>query len=175
MPNYGIDPHLYLISQNPCFEHVLAAAPSNPVDVYTLAAEHDIDHLATSTSCYLLSYSLFDIPDSMIKRIGAIYTKRLFLLHANRSSELKKILSMPPHPHPQTKQCNFEKQRSLNKAWSLTSGYLTWTAKPDLSPSTIQSSFDSLLELMSCKLCQDVLKTRVKEVIFQWVSVKRTI
>jgi len=45
----------------------------------------------------------------------------------------------------------------------------------DAPPQVIRSSFDALKAHNNCKDCQEMLDNRVKEVISQWVVVKRTI
>ncbi|GLB43843.1 putative expressed protein [Lyophyllum shimeji] len=83
----------------------------------------------------------------------------LVRLHLTRLATLKELLLSPPHPHPPTKNCDFEQQKPLACAWALGAAYLAWEANPDLSNASIQRVFRPLKDQMTCALCQDALVT----------------
>ena len=132
MPVYAISPETLIPTSSPMYDLLLSHAPIRPLDVYALAAHHGLTSLAVSASSHLLSYDLSSITDAMAERIGAVYLKKLLLLHVGRFSSLKTILLHPPLPHPPTRQCAFEDQKKLTRAWALVSAYLAWDARPGM-------------------------------------------
>ena len=127
---YGIDLPLYISPSTPLFTLLLSHAPASPLEVYTLAAEHDLHEVAVSASPHLLSFSLPTLTDDIVQRIGPVYLKRLFFLHLGRSDALKRLLLPPPHPHAPTPDSDFTEQKKLTRAWALASAYLAWDARP---------------------------------------------
>ena len=130
MPSYGISPQRFIRPTTLIHELLLSYAPLRPLDLYALGAHHGILSLAVSSSSHLLSCNLSTISDAMAERIGAVYLKKLMLLHVDRTMALRNILLQSPHPHPPTKTCSFEDQKSLTRAWAMASAYLVWDAKP---------------------------------------------
>ena len=169
---YGIPPKTRIIPSTHLFSLLLSHAPLYPLELYALAASHDLYDLAVSTSSHLLSFPLASITDEMAQYIGPIYLKRLFFLHFGRSDALKRVLLPPPHPHPPTPFCDFTEQKKLTRAWALASAYLAWDARPDLSTSTMESALRSLSEHLTCTLCKEALNDRIKHLVKQWSMVK---
>lgn len=130
LPHYSIPPEKYIVSGTPLYTLLLSYAPLHPLDLYALAAHHNIRPLAVSTSSHLLSYPLQTITDGQAEHMGAIYLKKLMALHVDRYNALKSILLKPPHPHPPTRTCGFDEQKRLTRAWALVSAYLAWDARP---------------------------------------------
>ena len=130
LPVYGISPQKSIASSTQLFSLLLSHAPLYPLELYALAASHDLYDLAVSTSSHLLSFPLASLTDEMAQHIGPIYLKRLFFLHFGRSDALKRVLLPPPHPHPPTSFCDFSEQKKLTRAWALASAYLAWDARP---------------------------------------------
>ncbi|KAF9482879.1 hypothetical protein BDN70DRAFT_874473 [Pholiota conissans] len=172
MPNYKISPKRLIRPTSPIYELLLSYAPLKPLDLYGLGAFHGIHSLCVSSSSHLLSYNLATISDQMAERIGAVYLKKLLLLHTERFDALKGILLHPPHPHPSTKECSFQDQRKLTRAWALVSAYLAWDARADLSTHTMKSTLNPLMENLTCSMCHRALEDRIKSVLGQWSSVK---
>lgn len=175
MDAYGISVKKYVARSTPLYNLLLCHAPIYPLELYALAASHDLYDLAVPTSSHLLSFSLASLTDDMVDRIGPRYLKRLFFLHFGRSDALKRLLLPPPHPHPPTVSCDFTEQKKLTRAWALASAYLAWDARPDLSTSAIESALAPLGEQLSCEQCKLALRERLKTLIVQWSVVKRTI
>ena len=130
MAFYGISPKKYIAPSSPLYVLLLSHAPLYPLELYALAASHDVYDLAVSTSSHLLSFPLASLTDEMADRIGPVYLKRLFFLHFGRSDALKRVLLPPPHPHAPTLSCDFTEQKKLTRAWALASAYLAWDARP---------------------------------------------
>ena len=130
MPTYSITPSTHIYPETPLYTLLLSYAPLCPLDVYALAAHHEVHSLAVLTSSHLLSYPLHTITDGQADRMGAVYLKRLMALHIDRLNALKDVLLKPPYPHPPTRVCGFLSQRKLTREWSLVSANLAWEASP---------------------------------------------
>jgi hypothetical protein len=130
MPGYSITPREHILPGTPLYILLLSHAPLRPLDVYALAAHHNIHPLAVMTSSHLLSYSLQTITDSQADRMGAVYLKKLMILHVDRFNTLKSVLLELPHPHPPTRDCDFSAQKKLTRSWCLVSAHLAWDARP---------------------------------------------
>lgn len=172
---YGIPLKRYCTPSTPLFSLILAQAPYNPIEVYALAARHDLYDLAVPISSHLLGYQLANLSDELVQKMGPVYLKRLFFLHLGRIDALKRLLLPPPHPHAPTADCDFTEQKKLTRAWALASAYLAWDARPDLSMAAIEAALRSLEEHLSCGVCKKALGERIKQLIVQWSVVKRTI
>ncbi|KAL0577717.1 hypothetical protein V5O48_004266 [Marasmius crinis-equi] len=172
LPSYGIQPLAHITTSSPFHAILLSYAPLRPLDLYTLAAKHDLFDLAASTSPHLLSLSLSTITDEIASDIGPKYLRRLFFLHIGRSDALKRLLLPPPNPHAPTPFCDFTDQKTLTRAWALASAYLAWDARPDLSTSFLESALRPLAEHLSCDLCKQSLNDRIKNVLVQWSVIK---
>ncbi|KIY51625.1 hypothetical protein FISHEDRAFT_64148 [Fistulina hepatica ATCC 64428] len=171
-PVYGISPKTRIIPSSPLFALLMSHAPLRPMDVYSLAATYDMFDLAQATSAHLLSLSLSTITDEVAEQMGAVYLKRLFFLHFGRAEALKRALTQPPHPHPPTRTCDFAEQKRLTRAWTLATAYLAWDSRPDLSPTTIESSLHPLADLLTCEDCRRSMLERTKALLVQWSLVK---
>ncbi|KLO14552.1 hypothetical protein SCHPADRAFT_903224 [Schizopora paradoxa] len=172
---YGFPLRTYLAPATPLSTTLLSHAPTAPLDVYAIAAAHNLHDLAVSTSPHLLSFSLPSLTDDQAAKIGSVYLKRLFFLHLGRLDALKRLLLPPPHPHPLTNECDFTEQKKLTRAWALASAYLTWDARPDMSASSIEASLLPLCDNLTCELCKTALRERIRDLIIQWSQVKTTI
>lgn len=130
MTIYGISLRTHVAPTTSLHTLLLSLAPVYPLELYVLAASHDLYDLAVPTSAYLLSFSLASLTDELAERIGPKYLKRLFFLHFGRADALKRLLLPPPHPHPPTPTCDYSEQKKLTRAWALASAYLAWDARP---------------------------------------------
>ncbi|KJA22034.1 hypothetical protein HYPSUDRAFT_186727 [Hypholoma sublateritium FD-334 SS-4] len=176
MPLYGLQPKNYIFdsesSSSSLFDMLLSHAPLCPIQVYTLAAQFNIDELAVKCSSHLLSYRLSELTDELVTTMGAVYLRRLMVLHTSLIDTLKRVLLQPPPPHSAIQNCGFEDQKKLSRAWALTSSYLAWDSRPDLPIHQLQNTFLALGDHLQCEKCKEVLKLRVKEVVVRWVNVK---
>ncbi|KAF8192547.1 hypothetical protein BJ912DRAFT_1021817 [Pholiota molesta] len=162
LPAYGIPPKVRIAPSTPLFSVLLSHAPLFPIELYALAASHDLYDLAVATSSHLLAFPLATITDEMAEKIGPVYLK-----HA-----LKRVLLPPPNPHAPTPMCDFTEQKRLTRAWALASAYLAWDARPDLSTSSMESALRPLAEHLTCEHCQQSLRDRIKNLVVQWSVVK---
>ncbi|KAF6752621.1 hypothetical protein DFP72DRAFT_1132926 [Ephemerocybe angulata] len=172
LPELGIAPRAIIQPKTPLFTLLLSHAPMRPLDVFAVAAHHDLAELASTASSHLLSFPLFNIDDTMAARIGTSYLKRLFLLHMMRMEEVKMILAQPPALHPIRKDCDFENQKKLSGAWAWGTTCLAWDLRPDLPTQRIRSVFEPLSENLTCTECQQMLKSRIRDAVRRWASIK---
>ncbi|KAJ7616976.1 hypothetical protein DFH06DRAFT_1286069 [Mycena polygramma] len=166
---YGINPKSSIFPSTPLFTLLLSHAPLFPLELYALAAHHDIFDLAAPTSSHLLSFPLYRVPDALAQRMGATYLKRLIFVQLGRSEALKRVLGSFPDQHPPTPDCGFASQKQLSRAWALATASLAWDIRPDMSTHSLE------LSLRTCELCITALNDRVTHLIVQWATVKRTI
>lgn len=196
MPSYGLSPKTLVAPTTSLYNLILVQAPIRPLNVYALASRHDLYELAKAVSSFLLSFPLNTLTDECAGRIAPVYLKRLYVLYASRLDALKRLLSLPPHIHPSTPECDFAEQKKLARAWALASAYLAWEAtagkynetrarvfniqvpltapvsQVDLSPSAIQNALSPLANRLSCDLCQGSLADRIKQLLAQWALVQ---
>lgn len=172
LSTYGLSTQTYLIKDAPLFDALLAHAPTRPLDLYAFAATNGLHELAVLASPHLLSLDLSSVSDDIAVKIGPIYLKKLFFLHLGRTSALRELLQLPPHPHVPTPSCGFEEQRELTRAWALASAYLTWNARPHTGASTIEAALRNLANHLSCELCRLSIQDRVHDLVLQWSAVR---
>jgi len=175
MPTYGIDPKSTIVPSTPLFTLLLSQAPLFPIELFALAAHYDIFDLAVAASSHLLAFPPSRLSDQVVDRMGALYLKRLFFLHSGRVEAFKRVLGPPPHLHPPTPSCDFHLQKGLTRAWALATAPLAWDARPDMSPTSLESALKPLAEHLGCDSCKAGLDDRIKDLIVQWSNVKRTI
>ena len=85
MQYYDIMPKKHLGLGTPLYMLLLSHAPLYPMDVYSLAANFDLEDLAVNLASHLLSYSLSLMSDEVALRMGPIYLKRLAGLQLGRT------------------------------------------------------------------------------------------
>ncbi len=120
MGRYGLTLSKFIYSSSMLFTELYRHVPFHPLDVYTLAAHHDLVQLAIGASAHLLSLDLGKISFDQSERMGAIYYRRLSLLHTTRLTHLKEILSGgPPSGHRFDLLCTNVAQRDMRSSWAL--------------------------------------------------------
>ncbi|KIK61884.1 hypothetical protein GYMLUDRAFT_165482 [Collybiopsis luxurians FD-317 M1] len=169
---YGIIAKAHISAKTPLHNLILSFAPILPIQVYTLAAKHDLLDLAIPASPHLLSLNFSTIDQEMAEAMGPIYLRKLFFLHIGRSGALKRLLLEPPHPHAPTAKCSFNDQKSLTRAWALASAYLAWDARPDLSIGALESCLKPLADHLACDECKGSLQVCVENLVINWSQVK---
>ncbi|CAA7269944.1 unnamed protein product [Cyclocybe aegerita] len=172
MPSYSITPKEHIVPSSSLHILLLSHVPYHPFELYSLAASHGLDSLAVKTSSHLLSHRLQNVTDEQVRRIGAIYLKRLAMLHFGRVTELKNILLQPPELHAPAEECSIVQQNKLTRAWAIASASLVWDARPDLSTPSILAVLNPLMHQVDCTGCQQALRERIQDVVVRWSSVK---
>ncbi|QRW16074.1 hypothetical protein RhiXN_04075 [Rhizoctonia solani] len=169
----GYNLHAFVTPHSELFLLLVQAAASNPLPMYTLAAQHSLEQLAVAISPFTLSGPLSDITDEMAQQMGPIYLKRLFFLHLGRTDALKRLLLPPPVPHPLTPgfECDVDAQKALARAWALACAYVVVEGRPD----SLAASLIPLGAHLRCSLCRRSMEERVNSLLSGWNAVKCTI
>ena len=169
---YGLPLNRFLSPASPLSATLSSFSTVCPLDLYTLAAAHDLHDLAVTASPHLLSLALPTVTDEIALMMGPVYLKKLFFLHFGRTDALKRLLLPPPSPHSPTADCDFVEQKKVTRAWALASAYLTWDARPDMPTGTIEGALQPLSEHLACEQCRTALRGRIQELVDQWAAVK---
>lgn len=172
---FGIIVATLITPSSKLFNCLLSCAPLYPLQIYSLAARHTIHELAVKASSHLLSFSLSSLTDEQALKIGAVYLKKLVLLHVQRTERLRDLLLKPPHPHPPSKSCGFKEQRALESMWASVVVNVAWDVRPDLSTATLQRALNPVIERLDCPLCRGCIATRIKDTLRAWASVEHCI
>ncbi|KAI4294536.1 hypothetical protein K525DRAFT_274242 [Schizophyllum commune Loenen D] len=175
LPAYGLSPARYATPPRPLYSALLAQAPLAPLAVYTAAARSELHDLAVAVSPHLLSLPLHRVTDEQAIAMGPVYLRRLFMLHKNRIDALKEILAPAPYPHPETPSCSFADQRKVARSWQLAAAYFVTEGRPDMYPSMMESTVNSLLTEIACDDCKQTLKRRVQKAVVDWTMTPRSI
>lgn len=175
LKSYGFPVQTYIAPNMPLYNLILSRSPLHPIEFYAVAAENNLFDLAVAVSSHLLAFNLSSLTDEHASKIGPVYLKRLFFLHLGRNDAFKRLLLSPPAFHGATADCDFTQQKKLTRAWALAAAYLAWDARPDLSTSAIEVALGSLQDHLTCMLCQETLRLRIKHLIIEWSNVKRTV
>ncbi|KAL1714215.1 hypothetical protein EV715DRAFT_276728 [Schizophyllum commune] len=168
LPAYGLSPSRYATPPRALYNALLGQAPLAPLAVYTAAARSELHDLAVAVSPHLLSLPLHRVTDEQAIAMGPVYLRRLFMLHKNRIEALKEILAPAPYPHPETPSCSFADQRKVARSWQLAAAYLVTEGHPDMYPSMMESTVNSLLAEIACDDCKQTLKKRLQKAVVDW-------
>ncbi|THU85097.1 hypothetical protein K435DRAFT_843386 [Dendrothele bispora CBS 962.96] len=174
-PQFGLSPKALIKPKTSVYEILLSQASLHPLEVYCLCGKHDIHELAIPVSSRLLSLALSTLTDKDAERMGSVYLARLFKLHRTRVETLLRLLMPAPSLHNPTSKCGFEQQKVLGAAWTMTTAWLSWSAKPDISISTIRAVFHSMMKHITCPECLKGRDERLNKIIVNWSITKNTI
>jgi hypothetical protein len=130
LEKYGFSPKARAHPNMHLYTLVLSQASISPMEMYVLAAQHNLEELAVAVSSHLLSFDLPKLTDEMVEKMGAVYLRRLIFLHLGRVDALKRLLVPLPLFHAPTRTCGIEEQSKLSRAWSLATASLAWDARP---------------------------------------------
>lgn len=175
LPSYGVQPKGIITPSHPLYDLILSLSPLHPLPIYALAARHELESLAVKCSSRLLSFPLDRLSDENASSIGPVYLKRLFLLHHHRRQKLGEQLLQQFYPHPVTPPCDFFNQQSVSRAWTLTAASFLLDLRPDTSNQQLQSTFGTLIPLIECRDCRDLVESKLKDMIVNWSMVKVSI
>ncbi|THU88673.1 hypothetical protein K435DRAFT_679373, partial [Dendrothele bispora CBS 962.96] len=171
-PQFGLSPKALIKPKTSVYEILLSQASLYPLEVYCLCGKHDIHELATPVSSRLLSLTLSTLTDKDAERMGSVYLARLFKLHRTRFQTLLRLLIPAPCMHSPTNLCGFEQQKALANAWTMTTAYLSWSAKPDISTSTIRAIFNAMMRHITCPDCLKRRDERLNQSMVNWSMTK---
>lgn len=185
---YGIPLDLYIVPGKLFFEEIARQTHHDPLEVYAVAAEHNIFPLARRSSGHLLKLPLVFLADDMAARLGLAYLHMLYSLHLARVYHLQRILAKPPQFHEPTTLCGESEYQVLQLTWYNETINLTSQANPgksfwvirargsdemihlfsDVSGIDIWNALDRVRSLLTCAECQNIVQRRIDEAISQW-------
>lgn len=155
---------------------ILRHAASAPIRAYRLAASQDMEAICVSSSQVTLQVTLDTVSEADALRMGAIYLRRLFVLHATVLETLKRLLVHLPSLHSPTGSCTHEGQRKLVEAWREAAGSIILGAAPQRTTTTdLIIVFGPVRSQTSCPRCRGSCQRRTTEIIRVWETIKRTI
>ncbi|KAK7676496.1 hypothetical protein QCA50_020570 [Cerrena zonata] len=175
LEKYGVVLSTHLIPGTPLFDDIVLKTPYQPLEVYIVAADHDLFQLAQIASGYLLSISLLSIPRMQISRLNSDYLAMLYNLHIARTLVLQRLISRPPDEHEATFQCGFSAYQAMKSAWSVATSSFILNANPDVSAALIRNTLESLKFSLPCIRCRKCVQDRVNEILLKWSITPRTI
>jgi hypothetical protein len=70
----------------PIFSALLAHASTNPLELYILAAQHNLESLAVAASTYLVGFHIADLDDEQTEAMCPRYLRRLILMQTRREN-----------------------------------------------------------------------------------------
>lgn len=175
LSRFGYSVPSIITPQSEAYGDLLQLSDTRPLQVFTLAASHSIDHLAIQASTAALSVPLSEIDDSSAIAMGPIYLLRLATLHQQRKDALKSLMLVAPKEHADAPDCSSEDRRSVMRAYALAAAYLAWEVVPNADRDWILRGLSPLLGHVSCQQCEKNLRTRIQIVLESWEQVKATI
>ena len=129
LSKYGMRMQELVVPHRLLGEQLLAHAHMQPMEVYVLAAEHQLEAIAMQTSSYLLAYPIAQLPITFAVRMGTSYLRRLYMLQSNRMSKLKYMVYSPLECHLVTQKCAQAERKWIVRTWATAIADLAWTAK----------------------------------------------
>ncbi|KAK7692325.1 hypothetical protein QCA50_003950 [Cerrena zonata] len=172
---YGValDPHVH--PGTALYDDIVLKMPYEPLEVYIIAAEHDLFELAQAASGFLLSLSLLSIPRLTSARLNSDYLTMLYNMHLSRTIVLQRLVSRQPEAHEPTSHCGFSEYQALKAAWSVAASGFVLGAGADVSAALIRNTLESLKFSLPCTQCQQCVQRRVSDVLLKWTTTPRTI
>ncbi|KAI5822199.1 hypothetical protein K523DRAFT_422161 [Schizophyllum commune Tattone D] len=172
---YGLDASVLLAPGRPLHRLLASQIPTAPLAVYVVAARADARALAAAASAHLLDKPVHEISDEGAEAMGAVYLKRLFMLHRRRVDALKELLGRAPGMHAEGDGEICEERGVLAKRWDNVTVEIVVNAKPNTPASHIESTLSSIARHLSCERCKTSLQERTQECVADWSAVARTI
>jgi hypothetical protein len=196
---YGYTPlHKFINPTSPLHSLYSTYAASRPIETYALAAQYDLSSLAKQASSSLLSFELSALTDDVCTQMGPLYLKKLFFLHLGRTERLKSLLSQSPtlSPSPMsssprlptpptptftksltthTAPCDVIDRKRLLNTWNIATAQLARDAHADTSMATIEKTLGSIADEVVCEACKIAVRERIRALVVDWNTVKRTI
>ncbi|KAF9262586.1 hypothetical protein L218DRAFT_928987 [Marasmius fiardii PR-910] len=174
-PSFGIQPNKCITPESRLFQYLLSCAPIYPLQIYALAAHHDMEDLAVAVSSHTLVRDLSEVTENLAKRMGSRYLMRLFQLHMKRIETLKGLLAIEPGLHNPTPRCGFDRQRYLKQKWTLAVAALLYAVKPDTTTATIRDTIVAHTADIVCPACLKSRDDRLNTILNEWAMASRTI
>jgi hypothetical protein len=176
LPKYGFPLDVLIVRGCPIYRFIIELANDAPLDTFALVCHYNMEELAVEISPLLLSVPLLDLTEEQSIMMGPSYLRRFISLYLNRRERLKAILRPTPAPHQSTTHCgNEEQQQNIETIWGDTTGDLLRNNDVNMPVSLLETELNSIVEKLACDDCKEVTRERIRQVIDEWSSVKRTI
>jgi len=146
-----------------------------PLETFAVLASQGLDSLVVEVSKYLTSIPLHQLTDELCTLMGPVYLRRVVFLHVGRVERLKELLRVVPATHDRTILCGATDQQSIQRAWLDIAARLTWELSASTPILRLQQAFQPLADSTICTNCKDALRSRLRQLILDWTSVKNTI
>ncbi|KAF5326740.1 hypothetical protein D9619_004686 [Psilocybe cf. subviscida] len=117
MPRLGVTVNRVVYPGCALYEYILTYTPIRPLEVYAMAAHHDVHSLAVYASAYLLNMEILSVSEDASTRMGPLYFLKLVRLHMARSDALKAslLVAPPAHPPAMVDRCTFGQQQQARQ------------------------------------------------------------
>ncbi|KAF5326738.1 hypothetical protein D9619_004684 [Psilocybe cf. subviscida] len=132
MPRLGVTVNRVVYPGCALYEYIISYTPLQPLEVYALAAHHDVHLLAVHASAYLLNMEILTVSEDASTRMGALYFLKLIRLHMTRFDALKAslLVAPPAHPPAMVDRCTFGQQQQARQVWALFCSEPLWHTRP---------------------------------------------
>ncbi|KAK7031299.1 hypothetical protein VNI00_013554 [Paramarasmius palmivorus] len=168
MPHYGINPRTCIKQYSHLSKYLLTCSPIYPLDIYALAAYHDMEDIAIAASSHMLMLDPSIIDATTVSRIGPSYFRRLNDLHQTRKSILTQLLMTEPALHNLTKRCTFQDQQALRDGWNRGIVKIMKDMKAGVPTSLIRQQILEETTDIHCKDCIKARNARLDAVCTEW-------
>lgn len=144
LAKYGVSLKLRVASGMPLYSLILDVVPDHAIDFYIVAAEHDLHNIALIASTYLGTFPVAQLSEEQTQRIGPRYLKKLIVMLEERDDMVRRLIRMPPGPHPALPSCG--EGELLAESWTrtLSTMNVAWNT---------QQCGSSSLPALSMRLC----------------------
>lgn len=126
LPKYGVTLKQCIVPGMPLYATALESLPCEPIEFYTLAAEHELHPLAVEASTHMGDFSIMSIPDEQVERMGVMYYKKLVAMAEGRADMVKRLTRAQPEAHPPTPSCTEEDQQLMRTSWTILVSEFAW-------------------------------------------------
>ncbi|KAF8598923.1 hypothetical protein BDV93DRAFT_592542, partial [Ceratobasidium sp. AG-I] len=174
LTSLGYDIRVIAAPDSELFRLLLEAAEGDPLSLYAVAAQHSFEELAVPASTFSLDKPIKDLSEELAEQMGPVYLRRLLLLHFQRATALRRLITPPPVLHPPTDdypKCNKELQQSIDQTWVVVSAY----AIVQNSTIELEDMVAPFARRVECPECVVSLKGRVTGFLEEWSRVQSSI
>ncbi|KAI0342146.1 hypothetical protein BDW22DRAFT_240997 [Trametopsis cervina] len=177
LTKYGILPLQRYLARNasPLFRTFVHNAVTHPVEIYSLAAHHNLEDLAIAASAYTLTLSLHSISQPLATQMGVFYLHRLHKLHSSLIDNLRALVERRLNPHISKPYCTAEQRRRVSDALYSAGMEVVFHATPAISSADISSVMSQVGDTTECPDCKEGVNTHIQLLTTTWMRFSRTI
>lgn len=129
MPALSISPAAFITRGAPIYNTLLSYSRQDPLEVFSLAAHHNIEPLAVDTSlrAAVALPTVSSADNDMVARIGVAYLRRIIAFQSEIRESFKRIIREAPTPHDGSPTCPKDATLALKREWIKTTSHLVWS------------------------------------------------